>query len=212
VRLLSTQTQDEPGQPPAGSANFSAVGRHAGTGHVLMRPQSRMMLGLNTLGLIVTLVNVSKNTKVESALERGYYVVDAFIYIIMLFALVLRDCLAAKPRFFSYAVYTAAFIYCLTQFVCRISFEQRLEQAPPSHNRRRPPAISEDLPRAASPCPEQEPLIKFSDITGNEDNRGEILIQTIMTNINSSTITLIGANAMHVILNTERARRLHLLH
>ena len=84
MRLLSTQTQDGPGQPPAWSANFSAVGRHAGTGHVLLRPQSRVMLGLNTVGLIITLVNVSKNTKVENALERGYYVVDAFIYIIML--------------------------------------------------------------------------------------------------------------------------------
>ena len=51
---------------------------------MLLRPQSRVMLGLNTVGLIITLVNVSKNTKVENALERGYYVVDAFIYIITL--------------------------------------------------------------------------------------------------------------------------------
>ena len=56
----------------------------------MTQPQSRLMLGGNTLGFVLTLVNVGFLAKDDEGrplvqgLERGYYVVDSLIYLCML--------------------------------------------------------------------------------------------------------------------------------
>lgn len=154
-------------------------------GYAATRPQSRVMLSTNLVGMILTWVNVCALVEQQlSRLVRAYYCIDALVYYLMLHLLVLRDSMQAKPKYFSLCMYVATIVYSLVSWLGRISDELPVEQST---------------------------LIDFEKIfggnqsaTGNDsDTGGKIIVQTIMEAINSSTVVMIGGNFYYIVNNIE---------
>ena len=155
------------------------------------RPQSRVMLASNLVGMVITWVNVCALVDEQlSRLVRAYYCIDALIYYLMLHLLVLRDSLQAKPKWFSLVMYFATIIYSLVSWLSRMALEFPVEQST---------------------------LIDFDwlvgggggngssggDGDGDEGSGGRIIVQTLMEAINSSTVVMIGGNFVYVVANVE---------